>query len=59
MDLEYLKQFCIEKIEKHPSLKSEIVGAFNLAKGEVEDDESEAHEVELAIGYIDELIDEL
>jgi hypothetical protein len=58
MNFEYLKQFCIDKIAEYPNLKSEILDFFYLAKDEIEDGGSEAHEVELAISSINELIED-
>ena len=58
MNLHYLKQFCIDKSAEFPKLKSEILDFFFLAKEEIEDGESESHEVELAISSIKQLVEE-
>ena len=59
MNIEYLKKYCIEKIKKYPSIKSEIREIYHLAMCEIKEGESETNEVNLAINDIDELIKEL
>jgi hypothetical protein len=58
MDKQYLKQFCLAKIAEHPNLKSEITEYYFLAMDEMYDGGSVAHEIELAINSINELINE-
>ena len=46
-------------IEKHPELRGEVQGIFDLCMMELEDDcASVDHEVELAFGELDELIND-
>jgi len=56
MTLRDLYQYCQEVVEKHPSLRSEIMEFYALAQMEVEDGGSVEHECELAISDIEELI---
>jgi hypothetical protein len=56
MNKQYLKQFCLDKIAEHPDLKFEINEFYFLAMDEIYDGGSIAHEVELAINSINELI---
>jgi len=58
MNKQYLKQFCLGKIEEYPNLKSEITDFYFLAMDEIYDGGSENHEVELAINSINQLIQE-
>ena len=59
MRLRDLYQYCQEVSEKYPSMASKIMGFYDLAQMEVEDGESEDHECELAVGDINDLINEL
>jgi hypothetical protein len=56
MTLQELKSYAEEMSVKYPQLNDEIRDLYFLAVTEVEDGESEAHECELAISDIDELI---
>ena len=57
MYLKDLLKYAKEKIIEHPELKSQILDFYQLACDESEDEcESEAHEVQLAISDIDNLI---
>ena len=56
MTLRDLYHYCQEVVEKHPSLRSEIMEFYALAQMEVEDGGSVEHECELAISDIEELI---
>lgn len=51
------KQFVKEKINQHPSLKTEILNFFWLAVDEIHDGGSKPHEISLAINSINELIE--
>ena len=57
MNIQYLRNYCREKIAQNRDLQDEIVDFYNLALSEIEEGGSEAHEVELAINSIDELIE--
>ena len=57
MNLQYLKEFCREKIAEYPNLAVEIQDLYWLAIDEIADNESEFHEIELAINNINELIE--
>lgn len=56
MDIQYLRTYCKEKIRQNPGLQDEIVEFYNLAMSEIEEGGSESHEVNLAIGSIEDLI---
>lgn len=56
MNLEQLKQYAIQSIEKNPNLKDEIVSFYQLAVDEIEEGGSEDHECNLAERDIAELI---
>ena len=56
MTLRELHQYCVEMIELHPQHEMAIRNFYDLAIMEVEDGESEAHECELAMSDIEELI---
>lgn len=58
MNLEYLRKFIKEKIEQCPNLKQEIVGLYELCLQEIEDGDSESHQVDLCISDVEELIEE-
>ena len=55
MDINYLRQYCADKIKLYPNLKEEILDFFYLAIDEIEEGGSERHEIELAINSIEEL----
>lgn len=50
---------CKEVVKEFPQLKEEVHGIFDLCMMEIELGESQAHEIELAHGSIDELLNEL
>ena len=56
MTLRELHQYCVEKANQYPELANEIDTFYDLAEMEVEDGGSEAHECELAVSDIEELI---
>jgi hypothetical protein len=55
MNLQYLKSFVKAEIEKKPENKSEILELYQLCLDEIEEGESETHEIELCINSIEEL----
>ena len=59
MNLNSLSVYCLEVIEKYPSLEDSVKDAFDLARSEIAAGEDELHEVELAGGYIEELVEDL
>ena len=56
MTLKELHRYCIQTIREHPHHEVEIGNLYELAVMEVEDGGSEAHECELAMNDIGELI---
>ena len=58
MNIQQLKKYCLEKIDQHPNLAEEIRDIYSLALSEIERDESENHECELAWSEIEDLINE-
>ncbi len=58
MNLDYLKEFCEEKIAEHPELKEQIVDLYYLAQDEIHEGGSTFQEVGLAIESINQLIEE-
>ena len=58
MTLRDLYQFCVEKANQHPEKANEIHSFYDLAEMEIEDGGSVQHECELAIGDINQLIQE-
>ena len=58
MDLKYLRTFIREQIAQYPDLKSQMVGLYELCLQEIEDGDSESHQVNLCIFDIKELIEE-
>ena len=58
MNLQQLRTYCKETIDKHPHLTNEIRDLFSLAVSEIEEGGSEVHECSLAIQDIEELINE-
>jgi hypothetical protein len=52
------KKWVQEQINLHPNLKQEILDFFWLCIDEIHDGGSERHEIDLAIGSINELIEE-
>ena len=59
MTLRDLYQYCVEKAKQHPELFNDIHSFYDLAEMEVQDDESEDHECELAVSDINDLINGL
>ena len=58
MNLDYLKEFCQEKIAEYPKLKEQIVDLYYLAYDEINEGGSTSQEVGLAIESINQLIEE-
>ena len=58
MDLTYLRSFIKEQIAQYPELKSQMVGLYELCLQEIEDGDSESHQVGFCIFDINELIEE-
>ncbi len=58
MNIQRLRTYCKEMIDKHPHLTNEIRDFFSLAVSEIEEGGSEVHECSLAIQDIEELISE-
>lgn len=56
MTLKELHQYCVEMIELHPHHEMAIRNFYDLAVMEVEDGSSEAHECELAMSDIVDLL---
>jgi len=56
MNIQYLRNYCQEKISQNRGLQDAIVDLYELALSEIEEGGSEAHEVDLVINSIDELI---
>lgn len=59
MTLEQLKEWVMETIKNHPHLKSEIIDHYELCVDEIENGESEYHEIDLCIGSVEQLIEGL
>jgi len=59
MTLSDLKKYAEGVSKQYPQIDDEVRDLFFLAQDEIEDGGSEAHECELAVGSIDELIAEL
>ena len=58
MNLQDLRTFIKEKIQEYPDLKSQMIGLYELCLQEIEDGDSESHQVNLTIFDINELIEE-
>ena len=58
MNLQYLRTFIKEKIQQYPDLKNQMIGLYELCLQEIEDGDSESHQVNLTIFDINELIEE-
>jgi hypothetical protein len=58
MNVQDFKQWVQEQINLHPNLKMEILEFFWLCIDEIHDGGSECHEIDLAIGSINEVIQE-
>lgn len=56
MNLQQLRTYCKEMIDKHPHLTDEIRDFFSLAVSEIKGGESELNECHLAYEDINELI---
>lgn len=52
-----LQKYIKETLKKHPKLKEDLLDLYQLCIGEIEDGESEIHEVELCMRDIKELIE--
>ena len=55
MGLDDLIVYAHDKAIEFPKLRNQIMDLVEMAQDEIEDGESEDHEVEMAIGEIDEL----
>ena len=58
MDLNYLKEKLDAAMEQHPSRAAEIRELLYMAQDEIDDGESMENEVELALGSLQEIIEE-
>ena len=58
-NMKELAEYCLDVISKYPSLASEVNDFFVLCQDEIANGESETHEIELCMGSIQDLIDEL
>lgn len=58
MNLDYLVQRIREVVGVHPELKPDLYEFYQMAQDEINDGESEEHEVELALNSIKELLEE-
>lgn len=59
MMIDRLIERCKQAVAEHPDLRDDIHGIFDLCMMELEDDcASVDHEVELAFGELDELIND-
>lgn len=58
MNLQNLLEYTQIKVKEYPKLKDEIISIYVLSCNEVQNGESEMHEVELAISDIDQRIEE-
>lgn len=58
MNLLQLKSFVRENANHYPHLKDEIYDLYELCLDEIEQGESVAHEIELCINSIEQLIEE-
>ena len=58
MNLEFLRKKLIEAHKARPELKKHLEDIWGLANSEIEAGESYEHEIELALGSIDELLEE-
>lgn len=56
MTLQTLKLWINEKINENPDLESEITDVFEFCLDQIEDGESEPHEIELCMSDINDLI---
>ena len=56
MDIQYLKTYCSDKIKEYPQYKEDILDFYQLCKDEIEEGGSEAHEIDLCINDIENLI---
>ena len=56
MNMKFLIEYAKTIIKQHPQHKSAIVDICTMARDEIEDGGSEAHEVELALSEIQDLI---
>jgi len=56
MTLKDLYQYCIDKAKEYPNLSDDIHSFYDLAEMEIEDGGSIAHECELALNDINQLI---
>jgi len=58
MTLQELYQYTVQKAKAFPALFNDIHSLYDLAEMEIEEGGSITHECELAVGSIDELIQE-
>lgn len=58
MDLKYLITYARNRIKEFPIFQEEIIDIVDLARCEIDDNGNVDHEVELAIGDIDQLVGE-
>ena len=58
MNLQDLRTFIKEKIQLYPDLKNQMIGLYELCLQEIEDGDSESHQVGFCIFDINELIEE-
>lgn len=56
MDIQYLKTYCSDKIKQYPQYKEDILDFYQLCIDEIEEGGSEAHEIDLCINDIENLI---
>jgi hypothetical protein len=56
MNIQYLRNYCQVSSSQNRGLQDAIVDLYELALSEIEEGGSEAHEVDLVINSIDELI---
>ncbi len=56
MDMQHLKTYCSDKIKEYPQYKEDILDFYQLCRDEIEEGGSEAHEIDLCINDIENLI---
>lgn len=57
--LDSLLKYCKKMMVKYPSLQEDIIDFYLMARGEINDGGSVAHECDLAYNSIEELIEDL
>ena len=55
MDLNELKIACFKKIKENPTLRSQVLDIYEMARDEIQDGGSVENEVELAFDSLEEL----